>query len=389
MLFLDVTQSCRSSNSSGIQVVTRNLFRELDGVTEVMPMVWDTRLCSYANLNCSELKKLRDPFADGYTPRSRPNKEENPVAKEILATLFRFGRRIKLSSKPSVSDLVVFPEVFRDNRVRHLYKRLHPKLRKTAIFYDANVLRNPEQTPVQRSRNFHAYLNFLFSCNAVSCISKESESVFRELREKGGNSQTISSHPLPVERPVACPPIPLQKPPLILFVSTLAYNKNHLALLSAAEKLWRDGNIFKLEFVGQADPSWTPRVVERIETLVSENRPIEWLRHIDQKTLETRYATCLFTVYPSLFEGCGLPILESLVRGKPCICGDNGALGEVTKDGGCLIIKEQYNPDKIAEGIRTLLKDSALRKRLGKEATSRNFGNWRDYASEILRFFFQ
>lgn len=96
---------------------------------------------------------------------------------------------------------------------------------------------------------------------------------------------------------------------------------------------------------------------------------------------------CLFTVYPSLFEGCGLPILESLTRGKPCLCGENGALGEVARGGGCLTVKEQHNPDNLASGMRRLLEDANLRQKLKEEASARDFGTWQDYASALLSFF--
>ena len=100
MLFLDVTQSCRSSNNSGIQVVTRNLFRELDKLREITPMTWDSRLRSYVRLNRNELHRLANPFSANYRPRSRPNKEENPIVKELIATLLRLSKRISLVCKP-------------------------------------------------------------------------------------------------------------------------------------------------------------------------------------------------------------------------------------------------------------------------------------------------
>jgi glycosyltransferase involved in cell wall biosynthesis len=386
MLFLDVTQSCRSSNNSGIQVVTRNLFRELAKVIEITPMIWDARLRRYAKLSQNELNTLANPFPKGYRPRSRPNKEENPVTKELLATLLRLGRQIPLSLKPSENDLLLFPEVFRDNRVLNLSKRLHPELRKTGVFYDANVMRNPKITPVVRTRNFHAYLDFLASCKVVSCISKESEHVFREHCKKNNASPEIGAHSLPAESPPSPREVPVRDPPLILYVSTLAYNKNHLPLLTAAEELWNENLHFELNLIGQADPSWTPRVTERLQALASKGHPVHWLRHIDQDTLERSYAASLFTVYPSSYEGCGLPILESLVRGKPCLCGDNGALGEITKGGGCLTIKEQHNPDNLADGMRKLLLDANLRRKLSREALARDCGTWKNYAFTLLNF---
>ena len=387
MLFLDVTQSCRSSNNSGIQVVTRNLFRELDKLTEITPMTWDPRLRSYVRLNRNELHRLANPFSANYRPRSRPNKEENPIVKELLATLLRLSKRISLVCKPDWKDLLLLPEVFRDNRVHHLSKRLHAELRRTAIFHDANVLRNPKYTPAIRARNFHDYLDFLSGCDAVSCVSQESENIFRQHCEEANASPEVKAHPLPAEPPPDLPSMPLHEPPLVLFVSTLAYNKNHLALLDAAEKLWGEGLVFELELVGQADPSWTPCIMEKLEKLTTKGRPVHWLRHIDQDTLEQRYAACLFTVYPSLFEGCGLPILESLVRGKPCLCGENGALGEVARGGGCLTVKEQHNPVHLASGMRRLLEDANLRQKLKAEASARDFGSWQNYASALLPFF--
>ena len=88
----------------------------------------------------------------------------------------------------------------------------------------------------------------------------------------------------------------IQKKPLILCVSTLAYNKNHLNLLRALETLWQEGLNFNVNFVGQADSSWTPKVVESINVLQNKNRPLQWLMHIDQNTLEEIYSSCSFTV---------------------------------------------------------------------------------------------
>jgi len=67
--------------------------------------------------------------------------------------------------------------------------------------------------------------------------------------------------------------------------------------------------------------------------LQSLGRPIRWLKHVDDRTLHQAYRECLFTVYPSLMEGFGIPILESLWHGNRCVCGGNGALGEVARGG--------------------------------------------------------
>jgi glycosyltransferase involved in cell wall biosynthesis len=350
-------------------------------------MIWDARLRRYARLSATEKRNLLNPFSQGYKPRARPNKQENPFHKELLSTLFRLGKRISLDGKPQEEDLIVFPEVFRDNRVFCLPTLIHPDFRKSAIFYDANVLRNPEGTPQARVRNFQTYLDFLSGCDAISCISEESRVAFEKHASGASGTRRTKVHHLPVEQPVSTPSIPMRKPPLILCVSTLGYNKNHLALLEAVEKLWSEGLKFELELVGQADPSWTPKVLNALDGLTGMGRPVKWLQHVDQNTLEEKYANCSFTVYPSLYEGFGLPILESLIRGKPCVCGQNGALGEVSRGGGCLLVEEQRDPALLGHAIREILLDEDLRLKLGTEAGERDFGNWKRYSSELLSFF--
>jgi hypothetical protein len=122
MIFIDVTQSCRSSNNSGIQVVTRNLFREIDSKKEVTPLAWDNFIKRYTRLDNREIKNLNNPFHKNYQPRERPNKQENPVHKELLKSILRLKRIQNFKKEVTAKNLFIFPEVFRDNRVIELPK---------------------------------------------------------------------------------------------------------------------------------------------------------------------------------------------------------------------------------------------------------------------------
>jgi len=117
--------------------------------------------------------------------------------------------------------------------------------------------------------------------------------------------------------------------------------------------------------------------------LQKQGKPVRWLQHVDDTTLLRAYRDCRFTVYPSLMEGFGLPIAESLWHGKPCLCGGNGALGEIAHGGGCLIV-DQTNPLALAEGIKSLLRDQQLYARLCDEARARKFRSWTDYIEKFL-----
>lgn len=100
--------------------------------------------------------------------------------------------------------------------------------------------------------------------------------------------------------------------------------------------------------------------------------------------LVKEYNKCHFTVYPSLEEGYGLPILESLWYGKPCICRNYGAMAEAAEGGGCLMV-DTTDAGKLAEAILLLSEDKRLRARLGEEAVSRHLKTWAEYAGEILQ----
>ena len=129
-----------------------------------------------------------------------------------------------------------------------------------------------------------------------------------------------------------------------------------MVLLEAAESLWRRGDDFELVLVGRTTAQWGGRVEEVIARLQATGRPVRWLRHVDDATLRRAYEACVFTVFPSLVEGFGLPILESLWHGRPCVCGVNGALGEVSMGGGCLPV-DQTVASALAGAMEHLLAD--------------------------------
>jgi glycosyltransferase involved in cell wall biosynthesis len=171
---------------------------------------------------------------------------------------------------------------------------------------------------------------------------------------------------------------------LILYVSSFHGRKNHLTLLRAAEKLWSEGLSFELRLIGKNTGAPFNEIVREIWKLRMRGRPLHWLRHVNDETLLRAYRDCRLTVYPSLMEGFGLPIAESLAHGKPCICGGNGALGEIAHGGGCLIV-DQTSEDALAAGIKKLLSDEETYARLSVEARARQFRTWTDYTEKLVQ----
>src|SRR5258708_38822416 len=74
-------------------------------------------------------------------------------------------------------------------------------------------------------------------------------------------------------------------------------------------------------------------------------------------------------VYPSIYEGFGLPPLEAMASGTPVLAGNGSSLPEVVGDAGLLV--DAFDIEAIAEGIRRLLEDSALRDDLRRRGLDR------------------
>ncbi len=111
-------------------------------------------------------------------------------------------------------------------------------------------------------------------------------------------------------------------------------------------------------------------------------RPLRYDGPVDEAALDRAYAECTFTVYPSLIEGFGLPVLESLAHGKPCICSARGALGESARGGGCAAL-ETMDAASLAAAINRLLSSPADYEKHAVAARGRRLKSWTDYAQEL------
>ncbi len=92
-----------------------------------------------------------------------------------------------------------------------------------------------------------------------------------------------------------------------------------------------------------------------------------------------------FSVFPSLLEGFGLPVAESLASGTPVITSRYGSMAEIARGGGALLV-DPRDVDDLERQMRRLLTDDELLERLRDEARSRDFGTWDQYAHDVWSF---
>ena len=332
--------------NTGVQRVVRGLHRALSAVTAVTPILWDPRLTAYCALSRRERGFLEEPFAgqsvDGGGGEAEPGRRANPVPVwSKLARAWTHRRnRLDLPARLTAADTLFVPEIFQDNRVGWLADLAgRTAARRVGVCHDAIAWRRPDITPPARQGGFVEYLDTLGTFDHVVAVSHETaDDLVACWRERGrSNAPPVTVFPWPVnhagaERRVQPPPAPTG-PRTVLCVGTFEPRKNHLALLEAAETVWARGGVFELVLVGRTTAQWGGRVLAAVERLRAAGRSVRWLRHVDDTTLRRAYDECAFTVFPSLVEGFGLPILESLWHGRPCVCGVNGAIGEVSAGG--------------------------------------------------------
>ena len=127
-----------------------------------------------------------------------------------------------------------------------------------------------------------------------------------------------------------------------------------------------------------------PEIAEEVQALARRDSSIEWLGTVDDERLSAEYERCTFTVYPSLVEGYGLPIVESLWMGRPCIAHEGGVMRELAGPGGC-ITADMRDSTMIAQAVERLVTDPHLLQRLRTEALQRQISTWQDYASAIAQ----
>jgi glycosyltransferase involved in cell wall biosynthesis len=362
------------------------VYAQLKTLTRVIPIVYDPFQGCWRKLDAREEACLlgKIPSNGKRSDRWTPYQKYRGKLKRLCS----------IQDKLDLSEAraLIVPELFNAKNIQqHLAFKRQTGCPILAIFYDAIPLKLPHLSPPNTVAYFPSYLKALQQFDGIAAISKFSSTELSEywrLLPPQSTLPTIRSIPLgtDLQKHSIVSNAPLREAvPMILCVSTLEGRKNHLALLEAAERLWLRGIKFRLELVGMLNRDTGLSALTQIETLQKAGHPLVWHQSVDAETLHSLYQKCYCTIYPSLREGFGMPLLESISYGKPCLCTKHSALAETMEHGGCLEL-EGTDAYAIAKGMETILTNEALYTQISSETSERPFRTWNQYALEILDF---
>jgi glycosyltransferase involved in cell wall biosynthesis len=295
----------------------------------------------------------------------------------------------EIGARASEADWFFTPELFseaeRPGFTAFLARR---PCRLAALYHDAIPLKLPSITWVKSVARHPSYMKLLARFDRVWAVSAASrEELLGFWKWLGISGPPVEVLPMGADGAGAArPPAGAHRVPLaprIVSVGILEPRKNQGVLLEAFEALRREGLEFELHLVGRVNPQFGRPIARRVGEAAARWPGLHHHARMDDAALAGLLKSARATAFASIAEGCGLPLLESLWMGVPCVCSGIAPLLENASGGGCLVVAGN-DAAGWTEALRRILADDALQSRLAGEACSRPLPRWADSA-RVLR----
>jgi glycosyltransferase involved in cell wall biosynthesis len=351
MIYFDVTKTGGAGHRSGLTRVSRRLRDELG--TSACEVAWNSRRAGLKPPAAAALRRQ-----DWFFTSELFSDEERPGFAEFVS---------------------------------------HPPCRLAAVFHDAIPLKFPHFTWPQSVARHPGYMKLLAQFDRIWAVSAASRSELVEFWRWQGLDSTppvavlslgadFNGRPrgTSTAAPHAGEGRAAPSLPKVLCVGIVEPRKNQLFLLEVCAELWTEGLAFELHLVGRINPHFGAPTMARFKALRRRYRNLLFHHEAPgDEALAHWLAQAHVTALPSLAEGCGLPLLESLWSGVPVVCSDVPALQENAGAGGCLAV-----PTTDREGwksaLRRVIADDGLHARLSREAARRPLVRWSESAATLL-----
>ncbi|TKV58902.1 glycosyltransferase family 4 protein [Nakamurella flava] len=382
-VLVDVDFSARHDLHTGIQRVVRNLLPHWNLERSIVPVVWARNQGMLRRLDPTESTRIYDWVAH----------------EKVVAERRRSGLR-ELDALPPAESTTVVPWrcvlVLPEVPPREAVERIAAigacsNTSVVAVGYDMIPLVSADTVGIEEPTKFMPYLAAVKFADRVAGISRAAADEFAAfaamLPTQGLTGPEVVAVSLPVELNAEHPPAPPAGSPAahtdrpqIVIVGSHDTRKNHLAVLHAAELLWQEGLDFGLTFIGGGGSN--KEFFRRAKTLAGRGRAVEVRTSVPEDELRRAVAEARFTMFPSIHEGYGLPVAESMALGTPVITTNYGSTAEIAADGGALTV-DPRDDASITDAMRTLLTDDGAVAELRAAIAARTERTWQDYADEL------
>lgn len=296
----------------------------------------------------------------------------------------------EIAKLPGKSDWILTPELFSEAERPGLTALLDKRpCRMAAIYHDAIPIKFPAITWPRSVERHPAYMKLLSRFDRVWAVSRASrDELLGFWRWQGvATPPPVDVLPLGADWPgigrCAGAGAARSGPPRLVSIGILEPRKNQSMLLDACETLRREGMEMELHLVGRVNPHFGGPIAERVEAMKARWPGLRHHAHMGDEALGKLVRSARATAFASVAEGCGLPLLESLWMGVPCVCSDIAPLLENAAGGGCSVIAGNRLEGWI-EGLRQILADDSLHGRLVAEASGRALPTWAG-AAKVIR----
>lgn len=271
----------------------------------------------------------------------------------------------------------------------------HAGGRSIQVIHDIIPAKEPAFFPTQASKDFQHYLR---RCQKTfDTFIAVSENTCRDLLNHfDGRLRPSSVHVLRLahafsesQRNAECSApssealSALKNKPFVVSVGTIEPRKNHVILI----RVWRRLH----EQLGEETPTlviagklgWkTEAFMEHMDAARREGVPLMYVSSVSDRDLHFLYSHCRFSVYPSLYEGWGLPVGESLWLGRPCLASNAASIPEISSNG-----VQYFDPrddNDLFDQVYQLCRDNVLLDDLTRDVKSADLRDWSHVAQDLM-----
>ncbi|MBI3694244.1 MAG: glycosyltransferase family 4 protein [Acidobacteria bacterium] len=175
--------------------------------------------------------------------------------------------------------------------------------------------------------------------------------------------------------------------PYVLTVGDIQPRKNQVGLVRAFRELVQATPHLPHRLVLAGKETWfSPHVREEVRRAGLDGRTV-FTGFVPEEDLAALYNAADLFVFPSFYEGFGLPVIEAMACGRPVICSHSGSLPEVVDRAAILV--DPHCTAELVQAMRDVLLDKELQVRLGRQSLQRAGAfSWRETARKTLDVYY-